>query len=357
MNVRTNRIRTMVSALAAASVGAAALLGAPAASAGTATASTGTAAAGAPSFPTFVHLPADQAAHPGTQNEWWYVVGHLTAGGHRFGYEVQIIVTTNAVGAATPPETEVAITDQTTGQYFTNTSVYTPAQTSFSSTSLDAVEPTATLTGPMNAMHLTATMPSGSINLTLDALGPALYSDGTGLMPFLGGSSYYYSLPDVASAGTIVENGQTYRVAGQSWLDHQWGDWDWGTALKWTWMSLQLADGDSLNLWDIFSSGTENSYATVLHPDGSEQIVAVDPLAPGTSGFVTSPTTGQRYGSCWQVDIPSLGAHLKVVASPRLQEIQDLGGIFEGDSDVTGSYQGSPIVGKAYVEQLGDWQP
>jgi hypothetical protein len=57
------------------------------------------------------------------------------------------------------------------------------------------------------------------------------------------------------------------------------------------------------------------------------------------------------------VDIPSLGAHLKVVASPRLQEIQDLGGIFEGDSDVTGSYQGSPIVGKAYVEQLGDWQP
>ena len=34
-----------------------------------------------PAFPTFVHLPADQAAHPSSAFEWWYVVGHLTGGG------------------------------------------------------------------------------------------------------------------------------------------------------------------------------------------------------------------------------------------------------------------------------------
>jgi hypothetical protein len=46
----------------------------------------------APPFPTFVRLPADQAAHPDAENEWWYVTGRVEAGGHTFGYEVQIKV-------------------------------------------------------------------------------------------------------------------------------------------------------------------------------------------------------------------------------------------------------------------------
>src|SRR5262249_15765567 len=48
------------------------------------------AATTAPAFPAFVHLPDDQAAQPRAADEWWYVVGHLNAHGHRFGYEVQI---------------------------------------------------------------------------------------------------------------------------------------------------------------------------------------------------------------------------------------------------------------------------
>jgi predicted secreted hydrolase len=306
-----------------------------------------------------VHLPADQAAHAGAVNEWWLVVGHLRSHGHLFGYTVQLIAQTNAHGGGspTPPETEIAITDQTTGQYYTKTSVYDPSQTSFSTTTLNESEPTASLSGPMNAMHLHATMPAGTINVTLDALGPVLYNDGTGLMPFLGGASYYYSLPSAATTGTLVENGRSYPVTGQSWVDHQWGSWDWSTLQKYTWMSLQLSDGDRVGLFDNFVSGSENSFATVLHPDGTEQVVAVDPLAPGTSDFWTSPNTGQRFGTRWHVLIPSLHASLVVRAYPQQQEILDAGGIFEGASAVAGSYRGRPVVGQAYVVQIGNWQP
>lgn len=302
----------------------------------------------APAYPTFVHLPADQAAHAGTQQEWWYVIGHLTARGHRFGYEVQI------VDSATP-QTFVAITDQTTGAYYTQSQTLTPDQVAFSTTALDLHSPAATLSGPMNAMHLHATLPVGDIDLTLDARGPVLYNNGTGLMPFLGGSSYYYSLPSVASQGTITENHRTYQVTGESWVDRQWGTWDWGTAQKWTWMAIQLANGDRINLWDLFDQGGESHYATVLHPDGTEQIVAVDPLADGTSDFWTSPTSGKRYGTRWKVTIPALGADLTVVTRPQGQEIQSDGGIFEGASSVSGRYRGRPAAGEAYVEQLGDW--
>ena len=323
-----------------------------------ATAKTGADAAGittpvaattAPAFPTFVHLPADQAAHPNTPWEWWYVVGHLSAHGHRFGYEVQIV-------GGQAPHTLIAITDQTTGAYYTQSQNFPPDQTSFSTTTLDVRTSSATLSGPMDAMHLHATLPVGDIDLTLAAQGPAMYNNGTGLMPFLGGTSYYYSLPSLASQGTLTVNNHTYPVTGESWLDRQWGTWDWSTVQKWTWMALQLSNGDRVNLWDIFDQSGESHYATVLHPDGTEEIVAVNPLADGTSRFWTSPTTGKRYGTRWTVNIPALDASLSIVAQPQGQEIQFSGGIFEGASSVTGRYLGKPVTGQAYVEQLGNWR-
>src|SRR5262249_1041836 len=172
------------------------------------------AATTAPAFPTFVHLPDDQAAQPRAADEWWYVVGHLNAHGHRFGYEVQI-------GNVQVPYVLIAITDKTTGAYHSQSQFYPPDQTSFSTTALDVRTPWATLSGPMDAMHLHARLPAGEIDLTLSARGPALYNNGTGLMPFLGGTSYYYSLPSLASRGTLTDNGHTYPVTGESWLDHQ----------------------------------------------------------------------------------------------------------------------------------------
>jgi predicted secreted hydrolase len=204
-------------------------------------------------------------------------------------------------------------------------------------------------------MRLQAAMPEGSLNLTLDASGPAIFNGGNGLIPFLAGSSYYYSLPSVATTGTLVLKKNAYTVTGQSWLDHQWGNWNWFAADRWTWMGIRLSDGESLDLWDIFAIGTEDHYATVLDPDGTEHVVAVDPLAPRTSGLVTSPTTDQRYGSRWRVLIPALHASLVVTAVPRLQEIEAEGGVFAGDSTVTGEYDGQPVTGQAYTEQLGDW--
>jgi predicted secreted hydrolase len=212
----------------------------------------------------------------------------------------------------------------------------------------------------MNAMHVTATMPAGRVDLMLDAQGSAMYGNGTGLFPFLGGSSYYYSLPRMRSTGTLTLNGQTSQVTGESWLDRQWGEWDWGQLNKWTWMAIQLRNGDTINLWDLFDKQGEQAWATVLHPDGSESVVSVDPLAKDATNFETSPTTGQRYAGKWTVKIPSLRLELVVTASPVLQEIQAgdplTPGLNEAAASVTGTYQGKPITGKAYVEQFGIWK-
>ncbi|MET8471229.1 lipocalin family protein [Streptomyces sp. NPDC006422] len=208
----------------------------------------------------------------------------------------------------------------------------------------------------MNAMHLRAELPNATIDLTLDAQGPALYPLGTGWMPFLGGESYYCSLPALKTRGVIALDGRRHDVSGESWLDRQWGDWDWSQAGKWTWMALQLSNGDKINLWDSFESSGQQRHATVLHADGTQEVVEVEPLAPDTTGWWTSPYSNKRYGTKWKVRIPQLDAELNVSADATEQEVQAQGGIYEGASTVSGSLGGKPVSGNAFVEQLGDWR-
>ena len=305
-----------------------------------------------PAFPTFVHLPADQARHPGFSNEWWYTVGHIRAAGHRYGYEVQL----SAGGLA-----QIGLTDVTSGKFASHQYVYASDQISTSTTSLDVRMPNASLAGPLDNMQLAADLPNGmgTLRLRLKAVGPTMYNNGTGLFPFLGGTSYYYSLPWLQTAGTLTLRGKSTRVTGTSWLDRQWGNWDWGKLQKWTWMALQLSNGQALNLWDLFADGGETHWATVLSANGSERVVSVNPVAPNATDFQTSPVTRQRYAGKWTVEIPALQAKLTVTAKPVLQEI-DAGapftpGINEADSTVSGTYLGRPVAGQAYVEQFGIW--
>jgi predicted secreted hydrolase len=305
----------------------------------------------APGVPTFVHLPADLVAHQGNPNEWWYTVGHVSSHGHEYGYEVQL--TSNGL-------TELAITDVSAGKYYTQQVGYDAGEFSVSSTQLDVQMPNATLTGTMNNMHLTAKLPAGSLDLHLNSGGSVMYGNGTGLFPFLGGSSYDFSLPNLQTSGTLTVDGKSSVVTGKSWMDRQWGTWDWAKLDKWTWISVQLDNGESINLTDLFDKSGEEHWATVLHPDGSESVVSVTPLAAGATDFQTSPTTGQRYAGKWIVEIPSLNTRLKVTATPTLQEVQAESpvtpGIDEAASTATGFYQHKPVTGKAYVEQFGIWK-
>ena len=305
-----------------------------------------------PGFPAFVHLPADQAAHPDARQEWWYTIGHIQADGHKYGYQVNLIR-----GGVT----QIALVDEESGEYISQQTDFKPDQVTASTSKLNVRLPNASLTGPLNAMHLKADLPDGrgALDLTLKAVGPAMYNNGTGLFPFLDDTSYYYSLPNLQTSGTLTLDGKTKKVTGSSWLDRQWGNWTWNSVHRWTWMAIRLDNGQILNLWDLTDDKGEKHWATVLKPDGSHRLVSVNPLAPQARHFETSPTTGQRYAGKWTVTIPSLKAKLVVTAKPVLQEIQAnrafTPGINEASASVRGTYEGRTVKGDAYVEQLGHW--
>ena len=308
-----------------------------------------------------VHLPADQASHPGAPNEWWYVVGHLQAGGRTFGYEVTLFRfhQVRLPGFSEPvtlDRTDVAITDEKTRRFYHRITYYFPQSADLSSQTLHVRVGHATLAGPSpRNMSLRAAIRPGSIDLHLSSQRPAMDVGGRGYLPFGDGYTYYYSLTDLATTGTITVAGETYRVTGISWLDHQWGAWSWQAVRGWTWMALQLDNGVQMSVFDFRSTASRVKAASVLLADGRLRTLRRASLTP--VGTWRSPHTHALYPSGWVVRIPALRATLHVEPTVLDQEMTEpsepRASYWEGSSRAKGTFLGKPVSGLGYTELTG----
>lgn len=308
-----------------------------------------------------VHLPADQAAHPKSHNEWWYVVGHMRSGARTFGYEVTIFKFLDV----RPPgfsstvsvyRTDIAITDESGKRFHQRVTYYFPQSARLSNSTLDARVGNASLIAPgPSDMKLHATAGKMAINLRLHSTRPPMYVGGRGYINIGTQFTYYYSLTNLASSGKMTLNGRAYTVTGISWLDHQWGDWSWTGAKGWTWMALQLGNGIQLSLFDVRTSGVPITFASVLNRSG--KTVTVPGVTIKATGSWHSPHTGANYPSGWDVRIPSLKATFRITPTVKDQELiapnQPEGSYWEGSGRVTGQYAGKAATGNSYTELTG----
>jgi Lipocalin-like domain/CrtC N-terminal lipocalin domain len=306
--------------------------------------------------PAVVDPSADLASQvPGPATTWVdsiFIAGRVHGDGHDFG----ILVHTLAFPNAEQWKLFVSITDTTTGWYRNYATMVPENQYTWSRTGLQIMMPGLTWTGSASQMQLKATTPWGSLDARFTPKGPVLNYSGNGLVDLLGDLDYEYAFPAMKTMGTLTAEGRTRRVSGVSWLDRQWGPLPLTEpSMRWSWMNITLSNGDQLALWDIRDNGAENSWVTVLRPDGSYALAAVKPLADGASQFWTSPKTGNTYPTRWRIDIPALGSRLSVVVTgPRGQEFPD--GHVEATATVTGRYEGTNVTGATFVEETGDWK-
>ena len=321
--------------------------------AATPTASRVTAAAKGPgtsTVPTLIQPDADLRPQAGTPHDSWYAVGHISAGGDQYGFVVHYLV--NA--AAKTSISDVSVVDATTGWHAKSELTLAAGQGLSGTGGVNIRTGNMAWTGNAREMTLKAEVPQGTLDLTFRPRGPVLYNMATGYFPLFNQTEYpqyEYAFPAMTTTGQLIRNGHSARVTGQTWFDRQWGpqpaDLATGKA-SWTWMDLNLSNGDKLSLWDTIDR-SELSWATVLHPDGSQEIVAVTPVAGGASDVWTSPATGARYPTHWSISIPSLHASLSVTAVIQDQEFL-VPPRYEGDATVSGVYQGRHVTGYTYVE-------
>ena len=285
----------------------------------------------------------------------------MTSGTRTFGYEVTVfkfnhIRPPGFTTAVSLYRTDVAITDEVAHRFYQKVSYYFPGSATFSRSALNVHVGSAHLQGAMpQKMTLRAALPDGAIHLRLSSRRHAMDVGGRGYLTFANGYTYYYSLTDLVSSGTMRVGTRTFHVAGVSWLDHQWGSWSWTTVRGWTWMALQLDNGVQLSVFDFHSSASRQRAANVLLANGTLRTVSNITIKP--SGSWQSPHTRAVYPNQWTVTIPSLGAVLHVKPTVPDQELISPGDVrgsyWEGSGRVHGTWNGLAVRGLTYTELTG----
>jgi predicted secreted hydrolase len=321
-------------------------------------------------------FPRDHASHPEYATEWWYYTGHLRDhDGRWYGYQLTFF----RVGIA-PPGPARASAWASRNIYFAHFAITDEADKTYSyrqciSRGVLGEAGAETAAYRVHIGDWSAHLAGNTHVLNANANGMAIRLEATPTKPpaihgengisqkakGAGRASYYYSLTRMTTAGSLVIDGKSVAVSGDSWFDHEFGSNQLGpNQVGWDWFSLQMSDGTEAMLYhmrdadggvDPFSSGT------FVARNGATTHLKRDDFSVEALDHWKSDKSGADYPSRWRVKIPSLGWDLTITPTVRDQEIRSSGaaGItyWEGSVAVNGDAGGAPIPGRGYVELTG----
>lgn len=286
----------------------------------------------------------------------WFAIGHFEAEGEKLNFLYHLIIM--KIKGIKMLVSCFSITNETTGWYAGVDTAYPMLRVKMDMEKFDIKTPDGYMKGDLNDMRIGAKMKNASIDMSMKALGYPLYNEGTGNFDMLGMKINQYSIPVMDTNGTITIEGKTYHVEGISWFDRQWQNDGKNFDGKWSWMDLNLDNGNRISLWDAVDvNGKVKSWATILHDDGTQTVADMVPLSECTYDYWESKKSGNYYPSRWVVKIPAVNAELEVIPAILDQEIAAMKGLahYEGASTVKGTYNGQEVTGYCYIELVGNW--
>lgn len=323
-------------------------------------------------------FPRDHGAHPEYKTEWWYYTGNLVDdAGNAYGYQLTFF--RSALTPTAPERTSDLATNQIYMAHFALTDVQAATHQSFERFSRGAGglagatgEPTYAvwledwsvqqLDAGRSQLAAQVETEEGEVALTLtlqETRPPVLHGD-QGLSqkgPEAGNASYYYSLVQLESQGTVTVHGKTATVTGVSWMDHEFGTSALSAnAVGWDWFSVQLTDGAVLMFAQVRTAdgGVVPIFeGTYVAADGAQQRITAEDFQLTVLTEWTSPRTGITYPASWQAELPALDLQLTITPLVADQEMEVSFVYWEGAVAIAGTQAGSPVRGVGYVELTG----
>ena len=193
------------------------------------------------------------------------------------------------------------------------------------------------------------------IDLILEQTKPAALQGDRGLSAKSaepGNASYYYSLTNNRTTGTVTTPRGTFNVTGKSWKDREWSTSLLGEdAVGWDWFSLQLEDNREVMFYLIRledGSAEPASSGIIVNPDGSTRRLSVADVQLTNLATWTSPHSGATYPAQWRLVIPEEEIDLEITPLIEDQELNVTFTYWEGAVRVEGSQ-----TGYGYVELTG----
>lgn len=347
-----------------------------------------------PADPSYrLELPRDHASHPDYRLEWWYYTGNVSApGGRRFGFQVTFF----RVGIDRRPVNpsrwavrdlfiaHLAVSDiEQQRLHFAD--VINRAGVGWAGAATDRYE-------VWNEQSRVSLAPDGAHVLTVQSGVRPLFSKNvnggptdessfaldlrlTPGKPWIlngrdgysqkgeqpGNASHYYSLTRMPTSGRIRIGQESFDVAGESWMDHEFGSSFLEPGQRgWDWFALQLANGWDLMLYRFRrSDGRVDPFSTgaLVDPSGRVQLLAAKDfrLTPGRTW--NPPASSADYPMEWSIDLPAHQMTLNVRAAFPDQELRTgaTTGVsyWEGSVTVDGRWKEAPVRGVGYLEMTG----
>lgn len=323
--------------------------------------------------PRALQFPRDHGAHPGFRTEWWYVTGQATAGGREFGFQVTFFRSRvdatqgmrSGFAARQLVFAHAAVTDVQGKKLWHDQRIAREGFDVAAAATTDARLKLRdwTLVRERDAWRTRIPAQDFDLNLAFVPTQPVLLQGRDGLSrkgPEAKQASYYYSLPQLATRGTLTLRGQRFEVQGKAWLDHEWSEellhpdavgWDWigmnyldGSALT----AFRLRRKDGSTLWDGGSFRT----ASGIHYTA---VKGENEFSP--QRYWKSPLSQASYPVEWMVRTPADFYTVKaVVDNQELDSRSSTGAIYwEGLSDMYDS--NGRKVARGYLEMTGYAKP
>ena len=363
-------------AIAAAATSSAATSSTASAATATATATvTNTAAATATEYAAVTPgrslvFPRDYGSHPQFRTEWWYVTGWLTTpAGESLGFQVTFFRTRPPGDPANPSAfaprqllvAHCAISDPKRGRLWQDQRIRRAglglAQASESDTEV-WIDQWSLARHGAEGYRTDVTADEFALHLTLVDTQPALLNGASGLSrkgPAPTAASYYYSLPHMKVAGTLLRAGRSSAVDGEAWFDHEWSsEYLDAQAVGWDWIGVNLDDGGALMAFDIRGPDGKPRWAggTRRDKDGRVQPLDADQVRFDARRRWVSPRTGIEYPVQWHVRAGDEDFDLTPLLDDQENDTRLSTGAIYWEGAVRASTAGKP-VGRGYLELTG----
>jgi predicted secreted hydrolase len=322
-------------------------------------------------------FPVDHYSHPDFKIEWWYYTGHLESeSGKRYGYQVTFFRfglrdRQDEIKDKPPLFTELymahfAVSDIDRKKFLFRERINRGYQEKAGAATDRYLvwNEDWKVEGDLKT-HLIHVNDRGTrLSLRLSSLKlPVLHGD-NGLSQKgegEGRASYYYSLTRMKTEGEITINGETEKVRGLSWMDHEFGSNQLREdQVGWDWFSLQLDDQTEIMLYLIRrKDGSPDPYSsgTLVRADGTTKHLRLEDFQIEILERWKSPKSGGNYPMKWKLTIPAEGVELQIIPEFTDQELitnkSTRVTYWEGAVQIRGTAQRKPMIGAGYVEMTG----
>lgn len=318
-----------------------------------------------------IELPQDLGSHPAYQAEWWYYTGNLgDADGNRYGFQLTFF--RRGITPGLPERASEWASNQIYFAHFTITDVTGEAFSFYERFSRGGPGLAGVQSAPYHVwlddwyakevapgkVQLKAATEDIALDLILEQTKPVALQGDQGLSRKSdepGNASYYYSLTNNKTRGTITTPRGKFTVTGNAWKDHEWSTSGLGSeAIGWDWYSLQLDDGREIMYFNIRKqdgSVEAVSGGTLIEVDGSTRYLPKEAVEIKVLDEWQSPHSGAVYPAEWTLAIPSEGIELHIKPLLPQQELRVSFTYWEGAVQFEGTQPGY-----GYIEMTGYFQ-